>query len=155
MKRLLVIGGSRGIGSAVVRQALARGFAVLAFARSATGMSPSSSAFEWHVGDALDADDIAAALTGIDAAILTLGIRPGPEMLYGPVRLFSAATDGYRVLERPEEWHDGFIARADVADFLLKQVESDLWLRKSPVLRSSMLCNTGARGKGTVPASSG
>jgi uncharacterized protein YbjT (DUF2867 family) len=92
MKRLLVIGGSQGIGLAVVRQALARGFAVRAFARSATGMAPSSSAFEWHVGNALDADDVATALTGIDAVILTLGIRPGPEMLFKPVRLFSAAT---------------------------------------------------------------
>jgi uncharacterized protein YbjT (DUF2867 family) len=231
MKCLLVIGGSRGIGLAVVHQALARGFAVRALARSATGMAPSSSAFEWHVGNALDADDIAAALTGIDAVIVTLGIRPGPEMLFGPVRLFSAATrvivpamqragvarlicvtgfgagesrkavgclesipfhlflgrayedksvqeqlirdsgldwvivrpviltngpatGQYHVLERSEEWRNGFVARADVADFLLKQVESDLWLRKSPVLRTSLLCIPEARGKGTVFPSS-
>ena len=167
--------------------------------------------------NALDPNDIPAALTGIDAVILTLGIRPGPEMLFRPVRLFSTATrvivsamqrarvarlicvtgfgagesrkavgclesipfqlflgrayedkslqeqlirdsgldwvivrpviltngpatGQYQVLEGPEQWRNGFIARADVADFLLRQVKSDLWLRKSSVLRSSLLC---------------
>jgi uncharacterized protein YbjT (DUF2867 family) len=231
IKRLLVIGASRGVGLTVTRQALALGYAVRAFARSAGEPSSSSSAFETHVGNALDANDIAAALTGIDAVILTLGIRPGPEMLFGPVRLFSAATriiipamqrarvarlicvtgfgagdsqqaigclesipfrlllgrayedksrqeqlirdsaldwvivrpviltngpatGRYHVLEKPEEWRNGFIARADVADFLLKQVEGGVWLRKSPVLRGSLLCLPEARVKGAVTMSS-
>ena len=93
MKRLLVIGASRGIGLAVVRQALRRRFAVRAFARSAAKMaSLPSGAFEMHTGNALDPNDIAAALTGVDAVILTLGVRPGVELFFGPVRLFSAAT---------------------------------------------------------------
>jgi uncharacterized protein YbjT (DUF2867 family) len=215
MKRLLVIGGSRGIGLAVVHQALNRGFAVRALARSAAEPAPSTSAVEWHTGNALNPDDIAAALIGVDAVILTLGIRPGPEMLFGPVRLFSTATrilvpamqrvgiarlicvtgfgagesrkavgclesipfqlflgrayedksvqeqlicdsgldwviarpviltngpatGRYQVLARPEEWRNGLIARADVADFLLQQVDSDQWLRMSPVLRSPL-----------------
>jgi uncharacterized protein YbjT (DUF2867 family) len=232
MKRLLVIGASRGIGLAVVRQGLERGFKVRAFARSAAGMpSSSSSAFEQHIGNALDADDVAAALTRIDAVVLTLGVRAGSEMLFGPVRLFSGATrvivramlragvtrlicvtgfgagesrqaigclEGipfglflgrayedksrqeqlirdsgldwviarpviltngpatgrYHVLERREEWRNGFIARADVADFLLKQVASDLWLRKSPVLRSSLFCVPAAGAERTVHATS-
>jgi putative NADH-flavin reductase len=197
MKRLLVIGGSRGIGLATVHQALSYGFAVRAFARSATGKESSASAYETRIGNALDPNDIAAALTGIDAVILTLGIRPGPEMLFRPVRLFSTATrvivsamqrarvarlicvtgfgagesrkavgclesipfqlflgrayedkslqeqlirdsgldwvivrpviltngpatGQYQVLEGPEQWRNGFIARADVADFLLR-----------------------------------
>jgi hypothetical protein len=63
------------------------------------------------------------------------------------------ATGKYHLLERPEQWRNGFIARADVADFLLKQIESNLWLRKSPVLRSSLFCVPESRGKSTVPAS--
>jgi putative NADH-flavin reductase len=48
-------------------------------------------------------------------------------------------TDGprtrtYRVLVDPEEWRSGFISRADVADFLVKQINDDTLLGKSPVL---------------------
>jgi putative NADH-flavin reductase len=213
MKRVLVIGASRGIGVEVVRQALGRGLAVRALARSADRMAYSAPNLEKQGGSALDADDVAAALAGVDAVVLTLGMRPGLEMLLGPVRLFSAATrvivpameragigrlicvtgfgagdsrqtigslesvpfrlllgrayddkdvqerliresgldwviarpviltDGpktgrYQALDRPETWRNGFISRADVADFLLNQVEGDVWLRKSPVLRA-------------------
>jgi uncharacterized protein YbjT (DUF2867 family) len=232
MKRLLVIGASRGIGLAVVRQALRRGFAVRAFARSAAKMaSLSSGALEMYTGNALDPNDIAAALTGVDAVILTLGVGTGVELLFGPVRLFSAATriivpamqsagiarlicvtgfgagesrqsigclerlpfqlllgrayedktrqeqlirdsglewviarpviltngpatGRYQVLERPEDWRNSLITRADVADFLLKQVEGGAWLRKTPVLRSSLLCVPEVRTERPVLASS-
>ncbi len=221
MKRLLVIGASRGIGAAVLCQGLARGFAVRAFARSAAGLPPSrSSACEQHIGNALDAESVAAALAGVDAVILTLGVRAGLDLLR-PVRLFSEATrvivpammragvrrlicvtgfgagesrqaigcleavpfglllgrayedksrqeqlirdsgldwviarpviltngpptGRYEVLSRPEEWRNGLIARADVADFLLDQVASDQWLRRAPVLRSSLFRLPGA-----------
>jgi putative NADH-flavin reductase len=91
-KRILVIGASRGISLEVVRQALERGFAVRALARSAARMASSAPNFAKRGGSALDADDVAAALAGVDAVVLTLGMRPGMEMLFGPVRLFSAAT---------------------------------------------------------------
>jgi hypothetical protein len=38
------------------------------------------------------------------------------------------------VLGEPAEWRNGIISRADVADFLVSQLESDAWLRKAPVL---------------------
>jgi uncharacterized protein YbjT (DUF2867 family) len=44
------------------------------------------------------------------------------------------ATHRYRVLLDPADWRSGTIARADVADFLVKQVASDEYLRKAPVL---------------------
>ncbi len=44
------------------------------------------------------------------------------------------ATHHYRVLLDPTEWGHGTIARADVADFLVKQVSSEEYLRKAPVL---------------------
>jgi hypothetical protein len=34
----------------------------------------------------------------------------------------------------PADWRSGTIARADVADFLVKQVASEEYLRKAPVL---------------------
>ena len=44
------------------------------------------------------------------------------------------ATQRYRVELDPANWRFGTIARADVADFLVKQVASDEFLRKAPVL---------------------
>ncbi|MEE4293859.1 MAG: NAD(P)H-binding protein [Xanthomonadales bacterium] len=44
------------------------------------------------------------------------------------------ATHRYRVLLDPADWRSGTIARADVADFLVKQVASEEYLRKAPVL---------------------
>jgi putative NADH-flavin reductase len=40
----------------------------------------------------------------------------------------------YRVLVDARDWRSGFISRADVADFLVKQIEDGSLLRKSPVL---------------------
>ncbi|MBT8039445.1 MAG: NAD(P)H-binding protein [Xanthomonadales bacterium] len=44
------------------------------------------------------------------------------------------ATLRYRVVLDPDDWSPGTIARADVADFLVKQVASDEYLHKAPVL---------------------
>jgi len=44
-------------------------------------------------------------------------------------------TERYDVLVDPRQWRCGFISRADVADFLVKQIESDEYLRKTPVLQ--------------------
>lgn len=43
-------------------------------------------------------------------------------------------TGSYRVLVDPREWRCGFISRADVADFLVKQIDEDTYLRQTPVL---------------------
>lgn len=53
--------------------------------------------------------------------------RPG-VLTNGP------ATGRYRVLAQPEQWRNGIISRADVADFLVGQVDSDQYLRQAPVL---------------------
>ena len=213
MKRVLVIGGSRGIGLEVVRQAVRSGYAVRALARSADRIPGTGPNLDKRVGSAINADDVAAALPGMDAVVMTLGVRLGPETLLGPVRLFSAATRSvvlameragirrlicitgfgagdsrsavgcvesipfrlllgrayadkdlqeriiqdsrldwtivrpvllvhgprtgcYEALGSPQEWRNGIISRADVADFLIKQIDSKGWLRQSPVLRA-------------------
>jgi uncharacterized protein YbjT (DUF2867 family) len=208
-----VIGGSQGIGLEVVRQAVRSGYAVRALARSADRIPGSAPNLDKRVGSAIDADDVAAALPGVDAVVMTLGVRLGPETLLGPVRLFSAATRTvvpameragirrlicvtgfgagdsrsavgcvesipfqlllgrayadkdlqeriiqdsrldwtivrpvllvhgprtgcYEALGSPQEWRNGIISRADVADFLVKQIDNKRWLRQSPVLRA-------------------
>jgi len=46
----------------------------------------------------------------------------------------ASATGDYQVLTQPETWRAGFIARADVADFLAKQVADRAHVGKTPVL---------------------
>jgi uncharacterized protein YbjT (DUF2867 family) len=43
-------------------------------------------------------------------------------------------TNAYRALVNPRRWTWGFISRADVADFLVKQIDDDAFLHKTPVL---------------------
>jgi putative NADH-flavin reductase len=45
-------------------------------------------------------------------------------------------TNAYRALVDPRGWTCGFISRADVADFLVKQIDTDAFLCKTPVLMS-------------------
>jgi putative NADH-flavin reductase len=45
-------------------------------------------------------------------------------------------TNDCRTLVDPRSWTCGFISRADVADFLVKQIDDDAFLRKTPVLTS-------------------
>ncbi len=52
-----------------------------------------------------------------------------------PVILTNGPRTGrYRILAEPEKWRNGFISRADVADFLIAQVDDDTYLRQTPVL---------------------
>jgi putative NADH-flavin reductase len=43
-------------------------------------------------------------------------------------------TGRYKILKEPLEWRNGIISRADVADFLVQQIEDRAYLRKTPVL---------------------
>jgi len=45
-------------------------------------------------------------------------------------------TRAYRALVDPRAWTWGFISRADVADFLTKQIDDDAFIHKTPVLIS-------------------
>jgi putative NADH-flavin reductase len=40
----------------------------------------------------------------------------------------------YRVLVDPRDWTSGFISRADVADFLVKQIDDNSLLRQTPAI---------------------
>lgn len=90
MSRVLIIGASGGIGLATVEAALKAGHAVRAFARGADGIALRHEALERFPGDALNPDDMAAALKDVDAVILALGV---PNRALGRrVTLFSRAT---------------------------------------------------------------
>lgn len=88
--KVLIIGASKGIGLATTKAALAAGYEVRAFARSAAAMPLSDPRLEKMPGDATSPQDVEAALAGVDAVILTLGVGLGD--LIKPVHLFSDAT---------------------------------------------------------------
>src|SRR5262249_41093164 len=45
-------------------------------------------------------------------------------------------TKAHRAFARPRDLTCGFISRGDVADFLIKQIDDDAFLHKTPVLMS-------------------
>ena len=211
MAKILVIGASKGIGLASVKRALDCGHAVRAMARGAAQIPLRHEKLEKVAGNALNEAEVSAALTGIDVVVQALGVRAGPQMIFGPITLFSKATrvlvpameaggvkrlisvtgfgagdsraaigclqrvpfrlllgqayddktiqeavikdsaldwtlvrpgvltngrrtGRYRVLVEPAQWRNGLISRADVADFLVKQVDDESFLRKGPVI---------------------
>ena len=43
-------------------------------------------------------------------------------------------TDHYQVLSEASQWRNGIISRANVADFLVRQIQDQTYIRQSPVL---------------------
>ncbi|OAN78984.1 epimerase [Jannaschia sp. EhC01] len=89
--KLAVIGASRGIGRKVVEEALERGHEVRALSRRMTAQDISGDGFTALDGDATNATDVANAIEGVDAVILTLGVPKDMRVLKATT-LFSDAT---------------------------------------------------------------
>jgi len=92
MTRITVIGGSSGVGLACVKEALGRGHTVRMFSRSASATDLRHEQLETLVGDALDTEDVAKALTDTEVVLQTLGVPLGPKLVTGPITLFSRST---------------------------------------------------------------
>ena len=90
MKRILVMGASKGIGLETVQKAIDSRHLVRAFARSAYEIGINNPELEKFRGNALDHDDVCAALNDVDVVVKTLGV--GLKELFAPVSLFSEAT---------------------------------------------------------------
>jgi len=70
--KMIVFGATGGTGRAVTQSALAAGHSVTAFVRDASKMSPAPG-LRIIQGDAMVAGDVAAALPGQEAVVITLG----------------------------------------------------------------------------------
>jgi hypothetical protein len=46
----------------------------------------------------------------------------------------SRRTGRYKVLEQASQWRNGIISRADVAEFLVRQIKDRAYVHKTPVL---------------------
>lgn len=92
MTKLLVIGGSKGIGLEVVKAALEAGHGVRAFARHPEAIKLDHPNLELVAGDATDAVAVADALDGCEAVVMALGIPKSIPALARPTTVFSDAT---------------------------------------------------------------
>ena len=61
--------------------------------------------------------------SGLDWTIARPGVLTG-----GP------RTGRYKILSDPSKWRNGIISRADVAEFLVRQIEDRTYIRQAPVL---------------------
>ena len=82
--------------------------------------------FRFFFGRAYDDKDVQERLIKDSAFDWTIA-RPG-------VLTSGSRTGRYKILKDPLEWRNGIISRADVADFLVQQIEDRAYLRKTPVL---------------------
>ncbi len=88
---VLVLGATSGIGKLAMQEALRRGHGVRAFARGANKLDQATNLERWQ-GDALNADDLGAALQGVGSVIYALGITERLSMLWEEETLFSRST---------------------------------------------------------------
>lgn len=70
---IAVFGGTRGVGRAVVDQALARGHAVTALARDPASLAIADPGFTVVPGNVLDPAAVVQAVGGADAVVVSLG----------------------------------------------------------------------------------
>jgi putative NADH-flavin reductase len=85
--RILVIGGSGGVGRELIRQALARGFDVAAQTRDPERLAAFRDRIEIVAADPRDGPAMRRAVEGRDAVVFALGVDR-----LGPTTLFSEAT---------------------------------------------------------------
>ena len=82
--------------------------------------------FQFFFGRAYDDKDVQERLIKNSALDWTIA-RPG-------VLTNGSRTGRYKVLKEPSQWRNGTISRADVADFLVQQIEDRTYVRQTPVL---------------------
>jgi putative NADH-flavin reductase len=86
--KVLVIGGTRGVGREVVTIAHKSGHSLTVMARNAVGFAVPVTGVRLVLGDAADAADLDRAVAGQDAVVWTVGVKPSRR----PVQLFSRGT---------------------------------------------------------------
>ena len=80
----LVLGATGGIGGAIARKLLARGWRIRALNRDAAKASKNEPAFEWVQGDAMNAGDVLEAAEGVGLIVHAVnppGYRGWPEQV--------------------------------------------------------------------------
>lgn len=82
--------------------------------------------FRLFLGRAYDDKDVQERIIKNSRLDWTI-VRPG-MLTNGP------RSGHYRVLVGPSQWHNGFISRIDVADFIAHSIDSEEYVHQAPVL---------------------
>jgi len=85
-----------------------------------------NTAFNLFLGRAYDDKDVQERIIR-ESALDWVIARPG-------ILTNKRPSGTYKVLADPKRWRSGCISRADVADFLVKQIDDDTYLGQTPVL---------------------
>ncbi len=85
-----------------------------------------NTAFKLFLGRAYDDKDVQEQIIQ-DSTLDWVIARPG-------ILTNMRHTGSYRVLADPQDWRSGCISRANVADFLVKQIDDNTYVGKTPVL---------------------
>lgn len=96
--RILVIGGTRGTGREVVKQALERGHHVVALARKPSNVKIQDARLRVAQGDVMKPESLDAAMADVDAVVCALGHK----RWLGPSKILS---EGTRNVVRAMEKH--------------------------------------------------
>lgn len=124
---ILIVGATRGIGRQLLEQALASGHTVTALFRNPQKLALQHERLKVMRGDILDVIFVALAMAGQEAVCCTIGVKvPGIRVM-----VFSEGTKNHLAGVMA-----GKISRADVAHFMLKELESRQYLRQTPLLTS-------------------
>jgi putative NADH-flavin reductase len=92
MSRVVVMGGSRGIGLETVKALLKDDHEVVLFSRGAKSLQLNDTKLVKVSGDATSKDDVQAEIEGADAVVQALGVPMNIKLITGPINLFSSAT---------------------------------------------------------------
>ncbi|MDG4822705.1 NAD(P)H-binding protein [Asanoa sp. WMMD1127] len=135
--KLTVLGATGGTGQHVVRRALDAGHHVTAVVRDPARLTVAADPrLEVVVADVFDPESIAAAVTGRDAVIDTLGPRPGTEPTVcsrgaqAVVAAVAANNSAARLLVVTGSGHARDAGDGPVTRYLLKPLVGALALRK-------------------------
>lgn len=147
---VLVIGGTRGVGRAVVIAAHQAGHTLTVLARHAGGFAGPVTGVRMVLGDAGDASDLDRAVAGQDAVVWTVGVRPSRH----PVQVFSRGTQfllaamerhGVRRLlcvtgvgAGDSKGHGGFLYDRIVQPLLLKSIYEDKDRQEAQIRASTL-----------------
>ena len=92
MSKIVVMGGSRGIGLETVKVLLEKGHQVTAFSRSSLDFGDGNPNFRHVAGDACNQTDVCAVIEPNEVVVQTLGVPLNLKLLTGPIDLFSKST---------------------------------------------------------------
>lgn len=135
--KIVVIGATGLTGKLAVQQLLLQGHEVTAFARNPADVTPAHASLRTVKGDARDLASLEAAVAGQDAVLAAFGPRSlskdDLQEVFDRNLVAAMKKVGVKASLDPAGLKPK-MTRADLATFMIEQLTSDTWVRKSPLI---------------------